>query len=93
MRHSFSLSGELHIVGIVAILLYFMLLSVIAMMWIRIERQDETIRNLRMKISETECCKIADKEAARIMCLHELFERIDNPDKKHSTIYQGSVDF
>ena len=82
MRHSFSLSGELHIVGIVAIL------SVIAMMWIRIERQDETIRNLRMKISETECCKIADKEAARIMCLHELFERIDNPDKKHSTIYQ-----
>ena len=40
MRHSFSLSGELHIVGIVAILLYFMLLSVIAMMWIRIERQD-----------------------------------------------------
>ena len=50
MRHSFSLSGELHIVGIVAILLYFMLLSVIAMMWIRIERQDETIRNLRIKV-------------------------------------------
>lgn len=88
MRHSFSLSGELHIVGIVAILLYFMLLSVIAMMWMRIERQDETIRNLRVKISETECCKIADKEAVRIMCLHELFERIDNSDKKHSTIYQ-----
>ena len=88
MRHSFSLSGELHIVGIVAILLYFMLLSVIAMMWIRIERQDETIRNLRIKISETECCKIADKEAVRIMCLHELFERIDYSDKEHSTIYQ-----
>ena len=84
MRHSFSLSGELHIVGIVAILLYFMLLSVIAMMWIRIERQDETIRNLRIK----ECCKIADKEAVRIMCLHELFERIDYSDKEHSTIYQ-----
>lgn len=88
MRHSFSLSGELHIVGIVAILLYFMLLSVIAMMWIRIERQDETILNLRIKISEIECSKIADKEAVRIMCLHELFERIDNLDNKHSTIYQ-----
>ncbi|MFR2069445.1 MAG: hypothetical protein ACLS4S_04305 [Bacteroides nordii] len=88
MRHSFSLSGKFHIVGIVAILLYFMLLSVISIMWIRIERQDEIIRNLRIKISETECCKIADKEAVRIMCLHELFERIDNSDNKHSTIYQ-----
>ena len=42
----------------------------------------------RIKISETECSKIADKEAVRIMCLHELFERIDNLDNKHSTIYQ-----
>ncbi|WP_291584383.1 hypothetical protein [Bacteroides sp.] len=86
MKRSFSLSGELHIVGIVAILLYLMLLSIIAMMWIRIEQQDETILNLRMRISETECCKIADREVIRMMCLHELFERIDNSDKTHSTI-------
>lgn len=79
MRHHFYSSGELHTIGIIAILLYIVLSFIIAAMWMHIERQDETIRNLRMKISKMEYHQMTEKAVIRSMCLHELFDRIDNP--------------
>ena len=79
MRHHFYSSDELRTIGIIAILLYIVLLFIIAAMWMHIERQDETIRNLRMKISKMECRQMTEKAVIHSMCLHELFDKIDNP--------------
>lgn len=78
MRHKFYFSDELHILGIIAILLYIILLFIIATMWIHIEQQDETIQKLRRKVIKMECNKAIDKVTICTMCLHKLFEKIDN---------------
>lgn len=81
MRHSFYLPSKLHIAGLTTILLFVMLLSIIAIMWVHIRQQDEIILNLIMKVSEIEHSKASDKATIRTMCLHELFDRIDNAEK------------
>ena len=80
MRHHFYSSDELRTIGIIAILLYIVLLFIIAAMWMHIERQDETIRNLRMKISKMECRQMTEKAVIHSMCLHELFDKIDHKE-------------
>ena len=79
MRLHFYSSDDLRTIGIIAIFLYIVLLFIIAAMWMHIERQDETIRNLRMKISKMECRRMTENAVIHSMCLHELFDKIDNP--------------
>lgn len=48
--------------GLAIILIYIVLLSIIAFMWIHIEEQDKTILYLHMKISNMECYIERNKE-------------------------------
>ena len=82
MRHSFYFAKDLYIVGIIAILLIAMFLSIIAFMWMHIESQYETISTLNLKISAMEQSRMNEKDAVRAMCWKELFERIDNAQKE-----------
>lgn len=82
MGHNFYLSEDSCIVDLIATLLIVILLSIIAFMLLHIEQQDETISKLNMKVSKMEQAKMEDKDAVRIMCWKELFERIDNYHKK-----------
>ena len=83
MGHIFYLSKEkYHTVGTTITLLFIILLTIIAFMWIHIEQQDEIISNLHMKISERERSRLTDKDAIRAMCWKELFDRIDNSQKQ-----------
>ena len=51
MGHTFYLSEErFYVVGTIATLLFTLLLTIIAFMWIRIEQQKEIISNLHIKI-------------------------------------------
>ena len=83
MGHIFYLSKEkYYTVGTTITLLFIILLTIIAFMWIHIEQQDEIISNLHMKISERERSRSTDKDAIRAMCWKELFDRIDNSQKQ-----------
>lgn len=62
MRYHYYFYSERHMLGLAIILIYTILLSIIAFMWIHIEQQDETIQYLRMKISNMECCIERNKE-------------------------------
>ena len=83
MGHTFYLTEErFYVVGTIATLLFTLLLTIIAFMWIRIEQQKEIIPNLHIKISKMERSRLTDKDAVRTMCWKELFERIDNSQKQ-----------
>lgn len=82
MWNNIYLTRKLHIVGITVILLNTMLLSIIAFMWMHIESQYETISTLNLKISAMEQSRMNEKDAVRVMCWKELFERIDNAQKE-----------
>ena len=50
MGHTFYLTEErFYVVGTIATLLFTLLLTIIAFMWIRIEQQKEIISNLHIK--------------------------------------------
>lgn len=81
MRHNIYLQKEIRIVGVIVILSFVTLLSIIAVMWIHIKIQQEIILDLKMEISALSCYREADKSVIRGMCLDELFERIDSNNK------------